>query len=87
MYSTKRQKVELICENSVMDAIIDKFSEEEQPYAYDLKSFKAEVNIAVSHVFFSWVFGFDGRVGIHSPKEVRTEYAEMVQKAYDNCVK
>lgn len=87
MYSTTRQKVELICDNSVMDAIIDKFGEDVQTYAYDLKSFKAEVNIAVSHVFFSWVFGFGGRVRIHSPKEVRTEYAEMVQKAYENCVK
>ena len=87
MYSSKRQKVELICDNSVMDSIIDKFGEDVQTYAYDLKSFKAEVNISVSHVFFSWVFGFGGLVKIHSPEEVKNEYAEMVKQAYENCVK
>ena len=78
MYSTKRQKVELICDNTVMDAIIDKFGEDVQTYAYDLKSFKAEVNIAVSHVFYSWVFGFGGRVKINAPEDVKSEYAEMI---------
>lgn len=70
-----------------MDAIIDKFGEAVQTYAYDLKSFKAEVNIAVSHVFFSWVFGFGGRVKIHSPEKVKSDYAEMVKEAYESCVK
>lgn len=84
MYSTKRQKVELICDNSVMDAIIDKFGEDVQTYAYDLKSFKAEVNIAVSHVFFGWVFGFGGRVKIHSPEAVKQEYIKMIEEEHNN---
>ena len=87
MFSTKRQKVELICDNSVMDAIIDKFGEDVQTYAYDLKSSKAEVNIAISHVFYSWVFGFGGRVKINAPESVKGGYAEMVRTAYEDCVK
>ena len=29
-------------------------------------------------VFYSWVFGFGGKVSIKAPKEVKDEYAKMV---------
>ena len=65
---------------SVMDAIIDKFGIEAKTYAYDMTSFKLEVNVAVNHVFFGWVFGFGGLVKIKSPENIRQQYIEMVQK-------
>ena len=87
MYNSEHRRVELICDNSVIDAIIDKFGEDVPTYAYDLQSFKIEVNIAVNHVFYSWVFGFGGRVKIHSPEEVKKEYADMVRTEYDKYCK
>ena len=63
-----------------MDAIIDKFGIEAKTYAYDMTSFKLEVNVAVNHVFFGWVFGFGGLVKIKSPENIRQQYIEMVQK-------
>lgn len=81
MYSTKPQMVELICDNDIMDTIIDKFGEDVKTYAYSLSSFKAEVEVATSHVFYSWVFGFGGRVIIKGPESVKREYAEMVKAA------
>ena len=54
MYNSERCDVELICDNSVMDAIIDKFGTEAKTYAYDMTSFRLEVNVAVNHVFLSW---------------------------------
>lgn len=83
MYNSDHQEVELICDNSVMDAIIDRFGEDVQTYANDMTSFRAVVNIAVSHVFFSWVFGFGGKVKIKSPEGVRELYADMVKSAYN----
>lgn len=50
-------------------------------YAYNLSSFKAEVEVATSHVFYSWVFGFGGRVKIKGPESVKREYEEMVKAA------
>ena len=83
MYNSERCDVELICDNSVMDAIIDKFGTNAKTYAYDMTSFKLEVNVAVNHVFLSWVFGFGGKVRIKSPIEVKQQYADMVKAAAD----
>lgn len=83
MYNSEHQEVELICDNSVMDAIIDRFGDDVQTFANDMTSFRAVVNIAVSHVFFSWVFGFGGRVKIKSPEGVRNQYADMIASAYN----
>ena len=81
MYSKKPETVELICDNDIMDTIIDKFGEDVKTYAYNLSSFKAEVEVATSHVFYSWVFGFGGRVKIKGPENVKREYEEMVKAA------
>lgn len=81
MYNSERCDVELICDNSVMDAIIDKFGTGAKTYAYDMTSFKLEVNVAVNHVFLSWIFGFGGKVKIKSPLEVKQQYADMVENA------
>ncbi len=78
MYNSERVDVELICDNSVMDAVIDKFGINAQTSAYDMNSFMLEVNVAVNHVFFSWVFGFGGIVKINAPANVKQQYAEMI---------
>ena len=47
----------------------------------DMTSFRGVVNIAVSHVFYSWVFGFGGKVKIKGPENVKEEYSEMRRAA------
>lgn len=84
MFSSQHEEVELICANELMDAIIDRFGEEVVTYAHDMKSFRAVVDVAVSHVFYSWVFGFCGKVKIKRPEIVKNKYYEMVRFAYDD---
>ena len=84
MYNSERCKVELICDNSVMDAIIDKFGINVKTCVYDMTSFKLEVIVAVNHVFFSWIFGFGGKVKIKSPEDVKSRYKEMVYGSISN---
>lgn len=86
MYKSEKQKVELICDKSLMNTIIDYFGEEVESYAYNLSSFRIVVEVAVSHVFFSWVFGFGGKVEIKGPQSVKEEYTMMVKKAYKNLL-
>lgn len=81
MYNGPRREVELICDNNVMDAIIDRFGEDVQVYAHNMTSFRIIVNTAVSHVLFSWIFGFGGKVKIKGPEDVKTQYAELVRSA------
>jgi predicted DNA-binding transcriptional regulator YafY len=82
-YNSEHKEVELICDNSTMDAILDRFGTDVETYANDLTSFRAMANIAVNHVFYAWVFGFDGKVKIKSPDEVKEGYAMMVRDATD----
>ena len=46
-----------------------------------MESFRIVVKTAISHVFFSWVFGFGGKVKIKTPDDVKQEYACMVSQA------
>jgi len=79
MYNGERKQVELICDNDLMDAIIDKFGKDVSVSPNDTESFLVTTNTSVGRVFYSWVFGFEGKVSILSPDEVREEYAKMVR--------
>ena len=81
MFNSEHEEVELICDNEVMDSIIDRFGEDVTTYANDMTSFRAVVNIAVSHIFYSWVFGIGGKVKIKGPEKVKEKYAEMLREA------
>lgn len=78
MYNGERKQIELVCSNDLMDAIIDKFGKDVSVLANDMKSFRVLVTTSVGSVFYSWVFGFGGRVSIKAPEEVKAEYAKMV---------
>ena len=83
MFSSERRTVELICNNSVMDAIIDRFGEDVTTYACDMENFRVVVEVAVNKVLFSWIVGFSGLVKIKSPDDVKDKYADFVTKAYN----
>lgn len=81
MFGTDFTEVQLICDNEMMDAIIDRFGVDVTTYAYDMEHFRADVEVPVSNVFFSWVFGFGGKVRIQGPETVCRAYNEMVLNA------
>ena len=78
MYNGQRKQIELVCSNDVMDAIIDKFGKDVHVLVNDMKSFRAIIEISVGSAFYSWIFGFGGRVVIKSPEDVKDEYSGMV---------
>lgn len=78
MYKGERKQIELLCENDLMDAVIDKFGDDVTVLDNDMRSFRVRVNTSVSSVFYSWVFGFGRRLVIKTPEEVNAEYAKMV---------
>lgn len=82
MFNSEHEEVELICANEIMDAIVDRFGEDVTTYANDMETFRAVVNVAVSHVFYSWVFGFGGKVKIKAPEFVKEKYHKMIKAAY-----
>ena len=84
MYDSEHREVELVCDNSVIDAIIDRFGPDVTTYACDMTSFWAIVRVAVSHISFSWVFGFGGKVRIKGPEKIREDYMGMIPNALSN---
>lgn len=81
MYNAPRREVELVCDNSVMDAIIDRFGPDVDTYACDQQNFRVIAEVAVGTVFFNWIFGFGGKVWIKAPDDVNEQYKEQVFKA------
>lgn len=84
MFNSPHEEVELICDNDVMDAMIDRFGADINTYENNSTTFGAVVNIAVSHVFYSWVFGFGGKVKIKAPEYIKEKYIEMLRSATDS---
>lgn len=85
MYNSETESVELICDNSVMDAIIDRFGESVHTYANDMQTFRAVVDVSISHAFFGWIFGFDGKVRIKAPVSIKEKYLSMVKKSLEEA--
>lgn len=86
MYNSPLQTVELACDASVMDAIVDRFGEGVDTGLIDENTFSATVEAPINHLFYSWIFGFGGKVKILEPKAIVEEYAEMVLKAATTLV-
>ncbi len=84
MYSSEHQQVELLCDNSVIDSIIDKFGDNLEIRINNSDTFVATVEVAVNHIFLSWIFGFGGKVKIKSPDSVSDKYKDMIRKACEN---
>lgn len=83
MYNAKRCKVDLICNNDTVDSIIDRFGNDVEILAYDMNSYRIIVDVAVSHIFYTWIFGFGGKVKIKGPENVKKEYIELLDNAID----
>ena len=81
MYSSSREKVELICENGLMNTIIDRFGRNVETFRFDDTHFVAALTVAVNHIFYSWIFGFGGKVIIREPEYVKAAYRKMIEQA------
>ena len=86
MYNSKLKTVELACDSSVMDTIVDRFGEDVDTGLIDENTFSVTTEVPINHLFYSWIFGFGGKVKILEPREVVEEYAEMVLKAANTLV-
>lgn len=84
MYDGERTTVELVCDNSVIDSIIDKFGENIDIQGKTRETSIVTVELVISHIFFSWVFGFEGKVYIKSPKKIKEQYVDMLKHALEN---
>ena len=80
MYDTEEpETVVLLCENSVMKGLIDKFGKDFKVKVVDDAHFSATVKVCTSPTFYGWVFQWGGKIRILSPEETREEFRRMAR--------
>lgn len=79
MYDTDKPiAVQLRCHVSVMKYLIDKFGADFEAKPIDAESFQATIIVCASTTFYSWVFGFNGKIRIIAPQPVLEDYKKML---------
>lgn len=82
MYDTGEPvAVQLRCHVSVMKYLMDQFGGDFKSEALDDGSFRATVRVCTSATFYSWIFGFNGKIKITGPDSVVRTYQEMALNA------
>ena len=74
MFSGEEKTVQLLCDNTLLGVILDRFGNQTAIRSYDETHFLARVDVAVSSQFFGWLSGLSDKVKIFSPDEVAVEY-------------
>lgn len=80
MYAGENTRVEILCDNNMMNSVIDRFGEGVFVQKVDEEHFKALVNVNVSPTFFAWIFTFGGKMKITAPEEVKEQFNDVVKK-------
>ncbi len=83
MFGQGSEMITLLCENSTMNAIIDRFGEDVKVTVKDESSFFVRADVAVNKNFFAWIFGFEEKVRIFEPESAKKDYEDMVKRAYE----
>ena len=75
----EEQQVTIICENRLMQNIIDEFGEEINTTIEDSEHFRATITVKPNRTFFAWVFGFCGGIRVVAPQETKAKYESLLQ--------
>lgn len=81
MYGGYDENVTLLCHNSLVGVMIDRFGQDVPIVPVDEEHFYAKPLVAVSQQFFGWVTGLGDMIQIAGPEKVKEEY-----KAYLNRI-
>ena len=71
MFGGEVQNVELVFQNRMMGAAMDRFGRDIVPMRVDDNHFRIVVPVAASQQFFAWVFGLGKAVRIAGPESVK----------------
>ncbi len=84
MFGGTEQKVALLCKNSLVGVILDRFGKDVMLIPVDGETFRVRISVAVSPQFFGWITGLGNDVQIQEPAEVKEQYIEYVKTILRN---
>lgn len=85
MFAGEEETIQLLCDNSLIGVIVDRFGSDVALRPYDDTHALARMNIAVSPQFFGWLAGLSGRVTIYAPQSLAISYKDYLQRLLDGC--
>ncbi len=82
MFSGESEEVKLCFEQSLINAVIDRFGKNISIFPDDDEHFTVQVQIKTEHPepFFGWLFQFGTKVKIIAPFTLKEKYIEMLKK-------
>ena len=80
MFDGEDCDVTLLCENSLMNSIVDRFGKDVKTTVVDDEHFKVTVPVDLSNHFYSWVFASAGRMRIVAPEKAKDGFNEILEK-------
>lgn len=87
MFSGEPKPIELVCNNDVLDPILDRFGENVRIQKVDDEHFLIRTNAVVSQGLVSWILGFGNRVKVRTPNDLIydvTKNAQEIVELYKN---
>ena len=84
MYKGDTKKVSLLCDESIISVVIDRFGDKVHLRKENDNQYYVTVNADISPTFFSWVFMLGNKVKIISPNEVIEEYKNILKENIEN---
>ena len=84
MFAGERKKVSLIFKEEMVGILLDRFGKEISLFPGEEPGYAiCHVDVAVSEMFFAWVFSLGGAVKIQGPKDVKEAYIHAMKKGLD----
>ncbi len=80
MYTGPEQEITLICDNSLIGKVIDRFGKNFECIPVSDQAFKANVRASIGPTFFGWLFQYAGKMTLAGPPEVVSEYKKQRNK-------
>lgn len=84
MFSGEAKPVELICNNSLIENVMDRFGEKVPIYPFDDNCFMAKFSSAVNDGLVSWIMQFGGNIKVRAPKELKNMVIDRAKSVIDN---
>ena len=79
MLTGKTCHITLLCENPLMNSIIDRFGEDAPTQIVDENHFTVEATVDLSSNFYGWVFSSGGKMKITAPQEAVDGFQRMLE--------
>lgn len=81
---SRRHRVELQCDNSIVTSMIDRFGQEVDIRKVDDEHFRMSIEVYASPSFYGWLVNFGDRIRVINPPSVAAEYKEHLEKILKN---